>query len=259
LSAAALAQSQLTLTSLPRVEGFSMAAVCRPARIVSGDYYDCFPLGPRSLGVLVISGAGRGLVDAMVIAFTKGFLLERVSSVSSTQELLSELLENLSTLLEPGDAFPELCFVVFDGDRASAAYSRTENFSGLISVKPAPEGDARVREGSTAEISNTRRLKDRRVTLRHGVIRLPANTSILIFSSGFERGLIRAGIGDFREWLRSEWKRIATSDADQTLVQLAHAAMGGSAGWQTPTGEEDRTLIVVQSVRAEVQTVERAA
>ncbi len=259
LSAAAVAQSQLALTALPRVEGFSMAAVCRPARVVSGDYYDCFPLGPRSLGVLVISGAGRGLVDAMVIAFTKGFLLERVGSARSTQELLSELLENLSTLLEPGDAFPELCFVIFDGESASAAYSRTENFAGLISVKPSAEGDARVREGSTAEMSATRRLEGRRLTLRHGVIRLPAETSILIFSSGFERGLVRAGIGDFREWLRSEWNRVAADNADRTLLQLTHAAMGGSAGWQTPVGEEDRTLIVVQAVSTEPQSVERAA
>ncbi len=259
LSVAAVAQAQLTLTELPRVEGFSLAAACRPARLVSGDYYDCFPLGPRSLGVLMISGAGRGLLDAMVIAFTKGFLLERVNSARSARELLADLLENLSSLLQPGDTFPDLCFVILDGEQATAAYSRTENFPGLISIKPSEAGAVNVREGSTSEMSSTRRLRDRRLALRHGLIRLPQGASILIYSCGFERSLMRAGIGDFREWLRQEWKRVVKSDAGATLLELTHAAMGGSSGWQAQSGEQDRTLIVVHTVSTESGSAEQAA
>ncbi len=259
LSVAAVAQAQLALTAIPQVEGLSLAAVCRPARVVSGDYYDCFPLGPRSLGVLMISGAGRGLVDAMVIAFTKGFLLERVGSARSAQELLSDLLENLSTLLQTGDAFPELCFVILDAEKSTAAYSRTEDFPGLVSIKVSTEGKVRVREGSRAEMSSTRRLGKRSLTLRHGLIHLENRASILIYSCGFERGLVRAGIGDFREWLRGEWNHLAESNANATLLKLAHAAMGGSAGWQAQSGEEDRTLMVVHTVTAEARTVEQAA
>lgn len=259
LSVAAVAQAQLTLTALPQVEGFSLAAVCRPARTVSGDYYDCFPLGPRSLGVLMISGAGRGLLDAMVIAFTKGFLLERVSSARSARELLADLLENLSTLLQEGDAFPELCFVILDGERNTAAYSRTENFPGLVSIKPTEEGRIRVREGSTSEMGSMRRMGERQLLLRHGLIRLPEGASIILYSCGFERSLVRAGIGDFREWLREEWRHVVKSDANATLLELAHAAMGGSAGWQTQSGEQDRTLMVVHTVSTESKSAERAA
>src|SRR5690606_16395531 len=128
--------------------------------------------GPRSLGVLMISGAGRGLLDAMVIAFTKGFLLERVGSARSAQELLSDLLENLSTLLQTGDAFPELCFVILDGEKSTAAYSRTEDFPRLVSIKVSTDGKVSVREGSRAEMCSTRRMGKRKLTLRHGLIRL---------------------------------------------------------------------------------------
>ena len=227
--------------------------------MVSGDYYDCFPLGPRSLGVLTISGGGRGLLDAMVIAFTKGFLLERVNSARSARELLADLLENLSSLLQPGDAFPDLCFVILDGEQATAAYSRTESFPGLISIQLSETGAVSVREGSASEMSSSRRLRDRRLALRHGLIRLPRGASILIYSCGFERSLLRAGIGDFREWLRQEWKRVARSDAGATLLELTHAAMGGSSGWQAQSGEQDRTLIVVHTLSTESGSAEQAA
>lgn len=259
LSAAAVAQAQLQRASLPAVEGFSLAAACRPARVVSGDYYDAFSLGPRSAGLLMISGAGRGLVDAMVIAFAKGFLVERVQSARSAPELLADLLENLSSLLQAGDVFPELCYVTLDGASATASYSRTEGFPGIVTVRAREDGAYSVREGSNAEMSVIRQIGERSLAMRHGTISLEEQTSLLIFSCGFARSIERSGVENFREWLRREWAGLFSTDAAATLQKLTGAVLSGSASWQSEGGSEDRTLIVIHTVEAASRHAEKAA
>lgn len=259
LSIAAVAQAQLTLSELPQVEGFSLAADCRPARVVSGDYYDCFRLGPRSLGVLMISGAGRGLLDAMVIAFTKGFLLEHAHADRTAPELLSDLLENLTSLLNPGDDFPELCFMLLDGDKRSASYSRTEGFPGVLAIRRTQEGHVFVRQGAKSEMGVTRRLRERSMSLRHGTISLDEQTSLLLFTRGLERSLERTGVENVREWLRTEWIHFVSGDAGSTLRKLSSAALGGTSSWQTSSTGDDRTLMVVQTVSAFSDEVDKAA
>src|SRR5258708_12856626 len=58
----------------PRVT-FGMATleihgVCRPARIVSGDYYDFLPTGPDQLGIAVGDISGKGISSALLMAPT---------------------------------------------------------------------------------------------------------------------------------------------------------------------------------------------
>lgn len=258
LSAAAVAQAQLQLAELPRVEGYSVAAGCRPARVVSGDYYDVFPLGPRAAGLLMVSGAGRGLVDALVIAFAKGFLVERVHSARTAPELLADLLENIASLLQTTDAFPELCYVMLDANAASASYARTEGFPGVVTVRSQEGGEVSVREGANAEMSIARRIADRKLSLRHGTISLREQTSLLIFSCGFAQSVARSGVEDFREWLRREWSGLVSSDAGSTLQKLTSAVLSGSASWQAESSE-DRSLIVIHTIEARSLRAERAA
>ncbi len=247
ISTAALAQQQLMLPDLPGLEGFSLAAECRPARAVSGDYFDYFPMGDRRAGLLLISGAGRGLLDAMVMAYAKGYLMEFTSRANSSSEILVGLMDALTSVLEPDDRFPELCFLLLDASTRVASYSRTQGFPEPLVVRERDAPLPSVRAGGGADLLSKRIVRgDRTITLSHGAASLDSNSTVLVYSRGFSSGLHLAGILDVREWLRQQWRTLDVRDAQSTLRSLHAAAMPRSRAWQHSAPAEDLTLLVAQ-------------
>jgi sigma-B regulation protein RsbU (phosphoserine phosphatase) len=66
LEMAAKVQQDLLPRAFPNVPGLDYAGVCRPARGVSGDYYDFLPLGDGKLGFLLADVSGKGISAALL-------------------------------------------------------------------------------------------------------------------------------------------------------------------------------------------------
>ncbi len=61
-------QSQLFPQSAPEVSGLQLFGVCKPARVVSGDYYDFLQLGESRVGLVVGDISGKGISAALLMA-----------------------------------------------------------------------------------------------------------------------------------------------------------------------------------------------
>jgi sigma-B regulation protein RsbU (phosphoserine phosphatase) len=61
-------QAQLFPQTATQLNSLEMFGVCRPARTVSGDYYDFLPLGPEKLGIAVGDVSGKGISAALLMA-----------------------------------------------------------------------------------------------------------------------------------------------------------------------------------------------
>jgi sigma-B regulation protein RsbU (phosphoserine phosphatase) len=61
-------QSQLFPQSVPEVPGLQLFGVCKPARTVSGDYYDFLRLGEDRTGLVVGDISGKGISAALLMA-----------------------------------------------------------------------------------------------------------------------------------------------------------------------------------------------
>jgi sigma-B regulation protein RsbU (phosphoserine phosphatase) len=59
-------QQELFPRVLPEAPGLDYAGICRPARGVSGDYYDFLPLGGGKLGLLLADVSGKGMSAALL-------------------------------------------------------------------------------------------------------------------------------------------------------------------------------------------------
>lgn len=66
LEMAAKVQAGLLPRVQPPIPGLDYAGLCRPARGVSGDYYDFLPLGEGRLGLLVADVSGKGMPAALL-------------------------------------------------------------------------------------------------------------------------------------------------------------------------------------------------
>jgi sigma-B regulation protein RsbU (phosphoserine phosphatase) len=68
LSIAREVQAQLFPRELPALPGVELDAICRAARVVSGDYYDFLVLGQKHLGIALADISGKGISAALLMA-----------------------------------------------------------------------------------------------------------------------------------------------------------------------------------------------
>ena len=83
----------------PELPGLSIAAVCRAAQEVGGDFYDFYPRPDGRLCVVVAEGGSEGLASAMTIALAKGFLMHENAAGSPVDEALLRLEKELGGVL----------------------------------------------------------------------------------------------------------------------------------------------------------------
>ncbi len=106
-----------------RIPGFSVAAVCRPATQVGGDYYDLIPLAPRRLGVVIADVAGTGARAAFIMAELKGIVLALSRLHESPRQVLIEANRVLHGALD-ARTFITITYAVFDSEAKSVTFAR---------------------------------------------------------------------------------------------------------------------------------------
>src|SRR5205807_2532297 len=54
------------LPTLPALPGYDLFSFHRAAHLLSGDYFDCFPLARGRFGLLVADASGKGISGALI-------------------------------------------------------------------------------------------------------------------------------------------------------------------------------------------------
>jgi sigma-B regulation protein RsbU (phosphoserine phosphatase) len=110
-------QESLLPQSLPQLEHTRLAALCRPARNISGDLYDVLELGPGRLGLLCADVSGKGIpaalltanIQALVRALLRGRDGERPSPAALLSGINRELVHRI-----PSNAFVTMFWAEYD-------------------------------------------------------------------------------------------------------------------------------------------------
>ncbi len=89
------AQMGMLPQNAPAVPGYSLAAVCVPARDVGGDLYDFLEFPDGRLGLCVADVSGKGVPAALYMTMTKGLLASERRYATGVQELALALNEPL--------------------------------------------------------------------------------------------------------------------------------------------------------------------
>jgi phosphoserine phosphatase RsbU/P len=76
-------QEQLFPTGAPKVPGLELYGICRPARGVSGDYYDFLPVGSDRVGMVLGDVSGKGVSAALIMAAIQSLIRTRLYMDSS--------------------------------------------------------------------------------------------------------------------------------------------------------------------------------
>ncbi|HEX8473227.1 MAG TPA: SpoIIE family protein phosphatase [Pyrinomonadaceae bacterium] len=135
LALAATIQQQLFPESLPRIDGYDLAAHNRPARQCGGDYYDALPIVDISdhhhYLFCVADVSGKGLPASLLMSnmqATLRALLGRVPSLADLAARTNELLHATT----PSNKYVTAVLVQFDPVTGTARYVNAGHNGGLL-------------------------------------------------------------------------------------------------------------------------------
>jgi len=131
-------QTQLLPREVPNVPGVELEAICRPARLVSGDYYDFIRIGPTRLAVVLADISGKGISAALLMASLQAALhsellrdgLADEPVPPSTAELAAHLNRHLY-LHTSEERYATLFLAIYDARNRQLSYTNAGHVAPL--------------------------------------------------------------------------------------------------------------------------------
>ncbi len=139
-------QSQLYPRAAPALERLQLRAVCQPARMVSGDYYDYQSLDDSKVALAIGDVAGKGISAALLMATLQSSLrtqlracLDRAAAAGnggagelvSTSRLVTQINQHLYANTAP-EKYATFLLAVFDDRTGALTYTNAGHLPPLL-------------------------------------------------------------------------------------------------------------------------------
>jgi sigma-B regulation protein RsbU (phosphoserine phosphatase) len=127
-------QSQLFPQVFPALPGLELAAVCRPARVVSGDYYDFIRTGPNTVAIALADISGKGIFAALLMASLQAALRSQASLEgmgTGTAELVTRLNRHVFRNTSD-DRYATFFYAVYDVAARTLTYTNAGHLSPFV-------------------------------------------------------------------------------------------------------------------------------
>lgn len=226
-------QRQLFPKKLPSLPGLELAAICRPARSVSGDYYDIIPLGGSRVGIAVADISGKGIFASLLMASLQA-ALRSAASMNGTLDT-AHVVERLNQHLlqtTSDDRYATLFYAVYDTETRILKYTNAGHLPPLLVT------DGRVEtlaEGGTV----IGLIED--ATYKQGTIEVPHGSILMVFSDGLTEPENVFGEEFGVERLRDELLRESHAPANKLAENLIESA----ERWSGAAEQADDMTVVV--------------
>ncbi len=128
-------QNQLYPRNAPKMKTLRVTAVCRPARIVSGDYYDYEVVGGDQIAMAIGDVAGKGISAALLMATLQSSLRTYLNAGSegsaSTSWLVSRLNQQLYATTS-AEKYATFCLGLYDEPGSCFTYTNAGHVPPLL-------------------------------------------------------------------------------------------------------------------------------
>ena len=126
-------QAQLFPQRLPEISGVEMFGICRPARTVSGDYYDFIRLAPTRLALVLADISGKGLFASLLMASlqaslrSQAMLEQRCDTARLVGRLNQQLFQNTTD-----DRYATMFYAEYDTVARVLCYTNAGHLAPLL-------------------------------------------------------------------------------------------------------------------------------
>ena len=228
-------QQQLFPHSIPKLPGLELAAICRPARVVSGDYYDFIQLGPSRVGIALADISGKGIFAALLMASLQAALRSTsgLDAEAGSAEIVSLLNKHLFKNTSD-DRYATLFYAVYDSDAKTLTYTNAGHLAPIYiedgSIKALDQGGTVVGLFEDA-------------TYTECILPVRPGTLMVAFSDGLTEPESVYGEEFGMERLNTEVIRQRQASAARIAENLVSAAEQWAG---TPEQADDMTVVVAR-------------
>lgn len=231
LEVARRVQQSLLPDHPPRLEGFDIAAVCKPAFFAGGDFYDFVHRADGSILVVVGDVTGHGIGSALLAATCRAYLRAALAEGDIASGLAD--LDGLMAADTPDGAFVTLAVAVLRADSSEIEYCS------------AGHGPVLVRRGDSIE-----ELPTHAPPVGLGLLGDEApESSVVVLEPG---DLLMIPSDGFIESRNAEGKQrggeaFARSAVGRDAFAMCEACVSGDDAWRDGAeAEDDRTVVVIR-------------
>jgi sigma-B regulation protein RsbU (phosphoserine phosphatase) len=246
LEIASQVQRQLFPKQLPNLSGLELTGICRPARVVSGDYYDYVEFDDRRLALAIGDIAGKGISAALVMAGVqsalhaqlyqnrqKGVGAAGVIEAATPDKLVRQLNRQLYDSTS-ASTFATFCYLTYDDAEGRLTYCNAGHLPPLI---VGHDGTRRLtRGGIVLGILPDAVYEAESVILRHGDL-------LVCYTDGITEPENSYG-GEFGE---DRLIQVVQKVYDRSPREIANAVLQAVEEWSdSPEAADDMTLLVAR-------------
>jgi phosphoserine phosphatase RsbU/P len=226
-------QQQLFPQSIPKLPGLELAAVCRPARTVSGDYYDFIPLGKNRVGIVLADISGKGIFAALLMASLQAALrsTSALEECAGTAEIVARLNKHLFRNTSD-DRYATLFYAIYDSDAKTLTYTNAGHLAPIFmnngSVQALNEG------GTVVGLFEDSEYVERTLKITPGAL-------LVIFTDGLTEPESAFGEEFGTERLNAEVMR----QRDSSPARIAENLVDAAEQWAGTADQADDMTVVV--------------
>ena len=235
ISIAREVQGQLFPQSIPEMPGVELAAICRAARTVSGDYYDFIRLSPTRIGIAVADISGKGISAALLMASLQAALRSQalLDPNCGTAELVTRLNRHLFHNTSD-DRYATFFYAIVDTS------TRTLEYTNAGHCAPIFIADGKV---SLLDVGGTVVGLFDEVSYESAKIEVPPDSLLITFSDGLTEPENVYGEEFGTQRLGAE----ALRHRDASPQRIAESLIDAAEQWAgTPEQADDMTVVVAR-------------
>ncbi|MBI3210526.1 MAG: SpoIIE family protein phosphatase [Candidatus Solibacter usitatus] len=241
LEIASEVQAQLYPRTMPDCARLRLTALCNPARMVSGDYYDCQRIDSRQVVIAIGDVAGKGISAALLMATVQSALRTEIrgqlamrSSLSPSQ-LVGQLNQHLYAHTTP-EKYATFCMGIYEEEQGIFHYTNAGHLPPIL---------IRGEQSEILDVNGTVVGAFPFSRYEESSIRLDPGDLLLFYTDGITEAENAYGEQFGEERLREFAIRNRDRDSDEIL----HLLTGSVREW-TGAGElqDDMTLLLLRRV-----------
>jgi phosphoserine phosphatase RsbU/P len=106
----------------PAIAGLEIAGMMRPARGVSGDYYDYIPINAHTIQFVIADVAGKGVPAALLMSATAAAMQLEANQDRNILEIVGRLNTGIHSVSEDGERYVTLLVAELDAQKRKLHY-----------------------------------------------------------------------------------------------------------------------------------------